>query len=218
MRPATGPGRGRDFGHASRGVVGLSDDNDGVHWHAPYYVREGAAWLGVNLGGKKYDGWPLARVIERELVRPLLLTRYQERVADQGRGRRALDAGSVAGRLPRSDQGAEPRTHADHSGPACPPGLGGGVATRARLPGSEAELSRSPTEGHGHAGRVQTTGPEGPARLEALAELDQSPQPPTATVAAPLGADGNIRRARHRDACPVDDARRASRGQGREGR
>ena len=33
--------------------------------------------LGVNLEGMKYDDWPVARLIERELSRPLLLTRYQ---------------------------------------------------------------------------------------------------------------------------------------------
>ena len=72
--------RGKEFGRRSGRVVGLSDDNDGVQWHAPYYVREGAAWLGVNLEGKEYEGWPVARFIERELSRPLLLTRYRRRV------------------------------------------------------------------------------------------------------------------------------------------
>lgn len=39
-------------------------------------TRHGAAWLGVNLEGMKYDGWPVARLIERELSRPLLLARF----------------------------------------------------------------------------------------------------------------------------------------------
>jgi len=32
--------------------------------------------LGVNLEGMQYDDWPVARLIEREIARPLLLTRY----------------------------------------------------------------------------------------------------------------------------------------------
>ena len=46
-----------------------------------YYPRDGAVWLGVNLEGMKYDDWPVARLIEREISRPLLLTRYRREVA-----------------------------------------------------------------------------------------------------------------------------------------
>ena len=46
-----------------------------------YYPRDGAVWLGVNLEGMKYDDWPVARLIEREISRPLLLTRYRRKVA-----------------------------------------------------------------------------------------------------------------------------------------
>ncbi len=73
--------RGRDFGSASRGVLGISDGNEGVQWNAGYYPRDGAVWLGVNLEGMKYDGWPVARLIEREISRPLLLSRYRPQVA-----------------------------------------------------------------------------------------------------------------------------------------
>ena len=73
--------RGRDFGSPSRGVLGISDGNEGVQWNAGYYPRDGAVWLGVNLEGMKYDGWPVARLIEREISRPLLLTRYRPQVA-----------------------------------------------------------------------------------------------------------------------------------------
>ena len=48
--------RGRDFGSPSRGVLGISDGNEGVQWNAGYYPRDGAVWLGVNLEGMKYDG------------------------------------------------------------------------------------------------------------------------------------------------------------------
>ena len=51
--------RGRDFGSPSRGVLGISDGNEGVQWNAGYYIRDGAVWLGVNLEGMKYDDWPL---------------------------------------------------------------------------------------------------------------------------------------------------------------
>ena len=73
--------RGRDFGSPSRGVLGISDGNEGVQWNAGYYPGDGAVWLGVNLEGMKYDDWPVARLIEREISRPLLLTRYRPQVA-----------------------------------------------------------------------------------------------------------------------------------------
>ena len=73
--------RGREFGSLSRGVLGISDGNEGVQWNAGYYPRDGAVWLGVNLEGMKYDDWPVARLIEREISRPLLLTRYRRKVA-----------------------------------------------------------------------------------------------------------------------------------------
>ena len=73
--------RGREFGSLSRGILGVSDGNEGVQWNAGYYPRDGAVWLGVNLEGMKYDDWPVARLIEREISRPLLLTRYRRKVA-----------------------------------------------------------------------------------------------------------------------------------------
>lgn len=73
--------RGRDFGSPSRGVLGISDGNEGIQWNAAYYPRDGAVELGVNLEGMKYDDWPVARLIEREISRPLLLTRYRRKVA-----------------------------------------------------------------------------------------------------------------------------------------
>ena len=72
---------GREFGSLSRGVLGISDGNEGVQWNAGYYPRDGTVWLGVNLEGMKYDDWPVARLIEREISRPLLLTRYRRKVA-----------------------------------------------------------------------------------------------------------------------------------------
>ena len=72
---------GREFGSPFRGVLGISDGNKGVQWNAGYYPRDGAVWLGVNLEGMEYDDWPVARLIEREISRPVLLTRYRPRVS-----------------------------------------------------------------------------------------------------------------------------------------
>ena len=52
--------RGREFGSLSRGVLGISDGNEGVQWNAGYYPRDDEVWLGVNLEGMKYDDWPRA--------------------------------------------------------------------------------------------------------------------------------------------------------------
>ena len=69
--------RGRVFGILSRGVPGISDGSEGVQWNAGYRPPEGAVRLGVNLEGMKHDDCLIARLIERELSRPLLLTRYR---------------------------------------------------------------------------------------------------------------------------------------------
>ena len=50
---------------------------EGVQWHAGY---DEIAWIGVNLEGMLYDGWPIARLIKRELSNPLLLSEYRDRV------------------------------------------------------------------------------------------------------------------------------------------
>ena len=72
---------GQPFGGPSLGVSGVSDGIDGVQWNAWYSQRYETAWLGVNLEGKQYDAWPIARLIERELSHSRLLTEYRGRVA-----------------------------------------------------------------------------------------------------------------------------------------
>ncbi|MDE0356573.1 MAG: hypothetical protein OXN92_02375 [Gammaproteobacteria bacterium] len=72
---------GRRFGSPSLGLLGVSDGLEGVQWNAAYFRSDQTATLGVNLEGMKYDDWPVARLIERELPRPLLLTEYRTRVA-----------------------------------------------------------------------------------------------------------------------------------------
>ena len=93
---------GREFGSLPRGVLGVSDGIEGVQWNAGYRTRDGTAWLGVNLEGMRYNDWPVARFIERELSRPLLLTRYRGWVARPGRVivRWTRDAWQVRARPP----------------------------------------------------------------------------------------------------------------------
>ena len=71
---------GREFGSPSHGVLGVSDGIEGVQWNAWYSQRDETAWLGVNIEGKKYDNWPVARLVEREIAHPLLLSEYRVRV------------------------------------------------------------------------------------------------------------------------------------------
>ena len=58
------------FGSPSLQVSGICDGSQGVQWNA-WIEWQGArqmAYAGVNLEGMVYDGWPVARVIERELA------------------------------------------------------------------------------------------------------------------------------------------------------
>ena len=72
---------GRRFGSLSLGLIGISDGLDGVQWNAAFFRSEQTATLGVNLEGMKYDEWPVARLIEREMSLPALLTKYRAKVA-----------------------------------------------------------------------------------------------------------------------------------------
>lgn len=75
---------GHPFGSSPIGWMGVHDGTRGVQWNAWYSRPEQTAWIGVNLEGMLYDGWPVARLIERELCRPLLLARYRSKVARPG--------------------------------------------------------------------------------------------------------------------------------------
>lgn len=101
---------GRDFGSPSRGALGISDGNEGVQWNAGYYPRDGAVWRGVNLEGMKYDDWPVSRLIEREISRPLLLTRYRRRVTrpDKVAVLWARDAWQYSARIPIKEANIAP--------------------------------------------------------------------------------------------------------------
>lgn len=63
----------RPFGSPNSRWRGASDDAKGVQWNAGVDRDQGSAYVGVNLEGMKYDGWPITRLIERELAHPTLL-------------------------------------------------------------------------------------------------------------------------------------------------
>ena len=60
------------FGSVPLGWLGVCDGAEGVQWNTWLHRGENAAYVGVNLEGLKYDGWPIARFIEREFRRPRL--------------------------------------------------------------------------------------------------------------------------------------------------
>lgn len=62
------------FGSTALGHLGISDGVAGVQWTADLELASGRATLGVNLEGMQYDGWPVARLIERELAAPEFLS------------------------------------------------------------------------------------------------------------------------------------------------
>jgi hypothetical protein len=63
---------GHRFGSVSLGWLGVCDGAEGVQWNTWLHRNENAAYVGVNLEGLKYDGWPIARFIEREFRHPRL--------------------------------------------------------------------------------------------------------------------------------------------------
>ena len=60
---------------ASRTATRVSNGTPGTT-----LVTAGSGWTSTS-EGMKYDDWPVARLIEREISRPLLLTRYRRKVA-----------------------------------------------------------------------------------------------------------------------------------------
>ena len=70
------PAAALTFGSPSLQVSGMCDGTRGVQWTAwiEWSGAEQMAYAGVNLEGMVYDGWPVARFIERELAQPWLLS------------------------------------------------------------------------------------------------------------------------------------------------
>ena len=98
------------------GLLGISDGREGVQWNAAYFRSQQTASLGVNLEGMKYDDWPVARLIERELSQPLLLTEYRARVArpEMVTVRWHRDAWQAAIRVPIKESSLDPTPIALH--------------------------------------------------------------------------------------------------------
>ncbi|MFL5386349.1 MAG: hypothetical protein ACJ8GN_27845 [Longimicrobiaceae bacterium] len=63
---------GTPFGSAALHWGGLHDGNEGVQWNVGLDPRGPERWIGVNLEGMKYNGWPIARLIAKELKRATL--------------------------------------------------------------------------------------------------------------------------------------------------
>lgn len=62
----------RTFGSVTLGFLGITDTVAGVQWNCTRDLKTGRVELIVNLEGMPYDGWPVARLIERELADPQL--------------------------------------------------------------------------------------------------------------------------------------------------
>lgn len=65
--------KGRPFGQLNKPTFGISDGREGVQWNLKIYPNEGKAYVGVNLEGMAYQGWPIATLIQSELAAPSLL-------------------------------------------------------------------------------------------------------------------------------------------------
>jgi hypothetical protein len=63
---------GRPFGQWRSPRFGLSDGVDGVQWNIFVNREDREIWLGVNLEGMAYHGWPIATFILSEIARPTL--------------------------------------------------------------------------------------------------------------------------------------------------
>ena len=100
--------RASDFGSPFRGVLCISDGNEGVQRNAGNGPGDGFDWLGVNFEGLKYDDWPVAGLIEREDLPPAGRKTRQ--------GHRASGTRRVALLRPALDQGGEYGPHADQAG------------------------------------------------------------------------------------------------------
>ncbi len=102
------------FGSPSLRVSGICDGTAGVQWNAWIEWQGGKqmAYAGVNLEGKVYDGWPVARFIERELAASQLHD-VKAAVADPTRVEMIWyrDAWQVVARLPIVERlvGGSPR-------------------------------------------------------------------------------------------------------------
>jgi hypothetical protein len=92
----------RPFGSLSLGLIGLSDDNQGVQWNGWVEFEEMSALLSANLEGLRYKNWPCADYILRELKEPQLFDVMDE-ISSLGEIEMVWwrDAWQSSGRIPR---------------------------------------------------------------------------------------------------------------------
>jgi hypothetical protein len=64
--------KGKAFGQVGKPHFGYSDGVHGVQWNIAIYRDSREIYLGVNLEGMKYSGWPIATFIQSEMARPTL--------------------------------------------------------------------------------------------------------------------------------------------------
>jgi len=105
------PRQPRPFNNAQLRASGTCDGAEGVQWNAWINHDTLAPYLGVNLEGIEYAGWPVARVIQRELADPRLL-QVRDTLPAQDRvevvvGREVWQAGSRLG-VPENAIGGTP--------------------------------------------------------------------------------------------------------------
>lgn len=100
---------GKAFGSPALGHGGLSDGNEGVQWNSTLFPTAGERRVGVNLEGMTYDGWPIGRLISRELRNPTLPA-LVERLPDLSDVviRWERDCWQASSRIPIDEQAIEP--------------------------------------------------------------------------------------------------------------
>jgi hypothetical protein len=150
------------FGSVSLGWLGVCDGAEGVQWNTWLHRGEHAAYVGVNLEGMKYDGWPIARFIEREFRYPRLFDVVQQLVAPQSiQMIFQRDAWRFASR---------PAIEERHIG------LSGRAVTEIRADGWKRTLQEAyecldPHRGHRHRGRQTVTTKSGRVELSVSPHL-----------------------------------------------
>lgn len=70
--------KGRAFGQLNKPFFGMSDGNEGAQWNISVCPQNNNIRMGVNLEGKKYKDWPIAKLITSELEVPRLLSVIQD--------------------------------------------------------------------------------------------------------------------------------------------
>jgi hypothetical protein len=94
----------RPYGTAKRPRQGFSDGYAGVQWNTGIDRDRDVLTLGSNLEGMAYDGWPIARLIERELAEARLVDLARTPELGECELWFTRDAWQAAARLPIREQ------------------------------------------------------------------------------------------------------------------